>query len=323
MRAQTVELREAKGRILCCTIFRSSGRKLLPKGHVISDEDVRMLETEGLGSVWVTSLEEGEVGEEDAVLRVAAAVGCGSLVIRLAAGGRANLFATVDACVLVDDELLRQINCAASLVIATVPNFRFVRAGDRVATIKSVPFAVPQQHLETVLEILRERGPILQVRPIDSPAVAVLYSDPQSGEKARQLFEAVTRQRLERLGLATRYSLAVKEEERSLTLALNQLARSRPSVVLIASTTAPAGPEDTVGRAMTAIGCHLEKYLAPVDPGVLLLFGYADEVPVVSAPGCFRSAKANILDLILPPMLAQYHVSGWEIACLGHGGLLS
>ena len=27
--------------------------------------------------------------------------------------------------------------------------------------------------------------------------------------------------------------------------------------------------------------------------------------------------------LVLPPLLARYRVTGWEIACLGHGGLLS
>ena len=55
----------------------------------------------------------------------------------------------------------------------------------------------------------------------------------------------------------------------------------------------------------------------------LLLLAYKDEVPIVSAPGCFRSAKPNVVDMILPPLLARYRVTGWEIACLGHGGLLA
>ncbi len=104
---------------------------------------------------------------------------------------------------------------------------------------------------------------------------------------------------------------------------LQHLMRAKPTVVLIASTTAPAGPEDTVGRAMVRAGCQIERFLAPVEPGNLLLLGYKDEVPIVSAPGCFRSAKPNIVDLILPPALARYRVSGWEVACLGHGGLLA
>ena len=166
MKAQTVEVRESTGRILCCTIFRPGGRKLLAKGHVLSEEDVRMLETEGLAQVWVTELEEGEVGEDDAVSNVAAEMGCGCLEIRLAAGGRANLFVTEDCCVLVDDELLRQINLTSSIVIATSVNFTFARAGQRVATVKSAPFAVAQSQLEAVNSILRERGPILQARPI-------------------------------------------------------------------------------------------------------------------------------------------------------------
>jgi molybdenum cofactor cytidylyltransferase len=53
-----------------------------------------------------------------------------------------------------------------------------------------------------------------------------------------------------------------------------------------------------------------------------MLMGYKNEVPIISAPCCYRSAKANVLDLLLPPVLAKYRISGWEIACLGHGGLL-
>jgi molybdenum cofactor cytidylyltransferase len=322
MKAQTVDVKESTGRILCCTIFRPGGRKLLAKGHVLNEDDVRLLETEGLGQVWVTELEDGEIGEDDAVSQAAAEMGCGCLEIRLAAGGRANLFATEDCCVLVDDELLKQINCVSSLVIATSLNFSFARGGQRIATVKSAPFAIAQSQLEAIINVLRERGPILQARPVRAPSVAVLYSDPVQGDRARQLFESIMRQRLERFGVTPSFALASLEEEDSVARSLQHLLRAKPTVVLVASTTAPAGPEDVIGRAMTRIGCHLERFLAPVEPGNLLLLGYNEEVPIVSAPGCFRSAKPNVVDLVLPPMLARYRVSGWEVACLGHGGLL-
>lgn len=323
MKAQTVDVKESTGRILCCTIFRPGGKKLLAKGHVLSEEDVRLLETEGMGQVWVTELEEGEIGEDQAVMAVASEMGCGALEIRLAAGGRANLMATEDCCVLVDDELLKQINCTASIVIATAANFAFARAGQRIATVKSAPFAVAQAQLEAVQMILRERGPILQARPVRQPSLGVLYTDPLNGERARQLFENIMRQRLERFGVTANYLLASIEEENAVCRALQHLLRAKPTAILVASTTAPAGPEDVVGRAIARIGCHMERFLAPVEPGNLLLLAYKDEVPIVSAPGCFRSAKPNVVDMILPPMLARYRVSGWEVACLGHGGLLA
>ena len=48
MRAKTVDVKCSNGRILCYTVFRSGGKKLLAKGHVISDEDIRVLELEGM-----------------------------------------------------------------------------------------------------------------------------------------------------------------------------------------------------------------------------------------------------------------------------------
>jgi molybdenum cofactor cytidylyltransferase len=151
----------------------------------------------------------------------------------------------------------------------------------------------------------------------------VLYSDPVNGDRARQLFEGVMRQRLERLGAGVAFALAAVEEEMAVARGLQHLLRAKPTLILIASTTAPAGPADVIGRSMARAGCNLERFLAPVEPGNLLLLGYKDEIPIVSAPGCFRSAKPNVVDLVLPPMLARYRVSGWEIACLGHGGLLA
>ena len=322
MKAQTVDVKVSTGRILCCTVFRPGGKKLLAKGHVISEDDIRILESEGMDKVWVTELEDGEVAEDDAVSAVAGEMGCGCYEIHAAAGGRANLIATENCCVLVDDELLRQINCTASVVIATSLNFSFAVAGQRIATVKSAPFAVAQDQLEAIGGMLRERGPIIQARPVRNPSIGVLYSDPLNGERARQLFENITRQRLDHFGLSPSFALSCVEDEGSVSRALQHLLRSKPALILVASTTAPAGPEDVVGRAMARVGAQIERFLAPVEPGNLLLLGYKDDVPIISAPGCFRSAKANVVDLILPPLLARYRITSWEVGCLGHGGLL-
>jgi molybdenum cofactor cytidylyltransferase len=323
MRALTVDVKASTGRILCCTVFRPGGKKLLAKGHVISDEDVRILESEGMEQIWVTELEDGEVGEDDAVKAVANEMGCGSFEIRAAAGGRSNLIATEPCCVLVDDELLRQINCTASVVIATVPNLAYAVAGQRIATVKSAPFAVAKEQLQAIIGIVKERGPILQARPIRGATIGVLYSDPLSGERGRQLFENIMRQRLERFGVQANYILSCTEDENSVTRCLQHLLRSKPAAILTASTTAPAGPEDIIGQAMLRIGAQIERFLAPVEPGNLLLLAYKDDTPIVSAPGCFRSAKPNVVDLVLPPLLARYRLTGWEIGGLGHGGLLA
>src|SRR2546425_6954586 len=94
MKAQTVDVKVSSGRILCCTVFRAGGKKLLAKGQLISEDDIRILESEGMDKVWVTELEDGEVSEDDAVATVAGEMGCGCYDLSLAAGERANLHST-------------------------------------------------------------------------------------------------------------------------------------------------------------------------------------------------------------------------------------
>jgi len=323
MRAQTIDIQASAGRVLSSAIFRPGGKKLMAKGHILREEDVRILQLEGMERIWVTELEEDEVSEDEAVCAVAGEMACGSYEINLAAGGRANVIATGNCCVLVDDELLRQVNCTSGVVIATSMNFSFALTGQRIATVKSAPFAVPKSDFDGLIGMLRDRGPIMQARPVAGASVSVLYCDPVNGERARSLFEPVIRQKLERFGIRSHCSLATLENEEHVSRGLQQLLHSRPSVTLVASTTAPAGPGDVVGQAMNRIGCPIERFLAPVEPGNLLLIGYKDDVPVMSAPGCFRSLKPNVIDLMLPPLLARYRVSTWEVSCLGHGGLLT
>lgn len=323
MRAQTVEVHGSAGRVLSSAIFRPGGKKLLAKGHILREEDVRVLQLEGMEKIWVTELDEDEISEDEAVCAVAGEMACGSYEIQLAPGGRANLVATENCCVLVDDELLRQVNCTSGVVIATTLNFSFATAGQRIATVKSAPFAVVKSDFEGLIGMVRDRGPIMQARPVQGATVAVLYCDPINGDRGRSLFEPVIRQKLDRFGVRVQTSVSILENEEHVSRGLQQLLRARPSVILVASTTAPAGPGDVVGLAMARIGCPIERFLAPVEPGNLLLMGYKDDIPIMSAPGCFRSLKPNVIDLMMPPLLARYRVSTWEVSCLGHGGLLN
>src|ERR1700733_1321311 len=175
MKAQTVETNLSTGRVLFSAIFRPGGKKLLAKGHILRDEDVRVLQMEGMDQIWVAQLEEGEISEDDAVCAVAAEMACGSYEIQMAPGGRANILATERCCVLVDEDFLRQVNCTSGLVIATVLNFSMATPGMRIAAVKSAPFAVSKSDLDSMITMLRARGPIMQARPTCGGGVAVLY----------------------------------------------------------------------------------------------------------------------------------------------------
>lgn len=322
MRTQVIEVDRAVGKLLGDPIFHSSGKKLLARGHQICEDDIRLLSSEGHLRVSVNILDEGEIPEEEAARQIALAAARGSLELRLAAGGRANLIASEASCIIVKEDELRQLNRSATVTAATLPSLSYVVPQQRIGAIKTAPFAVPASRFQEALRLARQASPLIEALPIRETTVATLYSDPLRGERARQLFEGIMRTRLDRFGANAAFVLSSVEEEDMLARNLEHLLRARPTVILIASTTSPAGPSDAVGRAMQRVGCRIESFLAPVEPGNLLLLAYADGIPVVAAPGCFRSPRPNVVDLVLPPLLAQYPLTANEISGLGHGGLL-
>ena len=165
MKAQTIDVKQSTGRILCCTIFRAGGKKLLAKGHVISEEDARMLETEGMNEVWVTELEEGEIGEDDAVMQVASEIGCGSLEIRLAAGGGRTYSPPSRVASWWTMNCLKQINCTASMAIATSLNFSYARAANASPPSKALRSRWPSRNWRRSCRSSKNAGPFCRPGP--------------------------------------------------------------------------------------------------------------------------------------------------------------
>ncbi|HTM52037.1 MAG TPA: hypothetical protein VL285_25255 [Bryobacteraceae bacterium] len=323
MREQRVPAGQAAGCVLFSAVYQTDGRRLFAKGHLVTKEDAQLLEANGIGDVRIAELEQGEVGEAESALQIAEAIAQGPLEIRMAHGGVAILAATERCCLVVDQRQLNRINCAGSVVVATLPNFSLVDAGQQVARVKSAPLAILKRELEHLKSIIEESQPVIQAATIRAPSIGVLYSDVLDGERARRLFENATCRRLEQFGTGVSKSLASIEKEEAMVRCLRALLLTRPTLVLVASTTAPAGPADVVGRSMCGAGCVIERFLAPVEPGSLALLGYYHDIPVISAPGCHRSVKPNVLDLLLPPLLSGYRVSRRDIAGFGAGGLLA
>jgi molybdenum cofactor cytidylyltransferase len=137
---------------------------------------------------------------------------------------------------------------------------------------------------------------------------------------------APLRERIEKLGssIARTDFVALDDEvdEAALADMLKRQLASGIRLILIAGETAIMDGHDIVPRAVQRAGGQVESVGAPVDPGNLLMLAYLNDVPVVGAPGCARSKKVNIVDWILPRLLAGDRLTRRDIIALGHGGLL-
>lgn len=326
MKFAPVPLSDAKGKILGHNIAAANGQRLLRKGKPLTDEDLEKLSNLGRTSVYVAELEPDDVDENKAARRVAEAI-CGpGLHLPGVASGRANLLADEMGILRIDVERLTQINECDGITLATLGTHSPVRTRQIVATVKIIPYAVPESVLLAAESVAAGDKPIVRVDALPSRSVGMILSGSISLHDRLISDFAPLRDRIERLGSSVRrtdfVALDDEPDEAALAEMLKQQVAAGIEMILLAGETAIMDSHDIVPRAIERAGGRVESVGAPVDPGNLLMLAYLDQVPVIGAPGCARSRKTNIVDWILPRLLVGDRLTRKDIVELGHGGLL-
>jgi len=328
MKFGPVPVERAVGRILAHHIPRADGGARLRKGKPLTAEDVELLRRQGRSSVYVAELEPGDVDEDQAAARVAQAA-CGeNLLAARPNAGRVNLQAEVQGVLHVDAERLLALNELEGITIATRPSYSVLRPRQTAATVKIIPFALPDTLLRRAEALLAQGGPLLSLQPLPPQRVELILSgSPQARERTLATFVPPIRTRVEALGshLDREVYVPLQEEalgEEDLLRAIREAQENGAGLVVLAGETAIMDRRDMAPRAIERLGGQVELYGAPVDPGSLLMLAYLGELPVLGAPGCARSLKANVLDWVLPRLLGGERLSRRDILSLGHGGLL-
>ncbi len=324
----TLPVDRAIGHILRHNIADAAGHKVLPKGRRITVDDVARLSTLGIATVRVAVLEPGDVHEDDAAQRLADAVRRPGIVPTDAVHSRVNLLAEADGVVEVDVPALLAINEIDGLTIATLPNHALVRERKRVATIKIIPFAIPEALIRQAEQIGAEAGGVVGVRRLLQRRVGVLLVvSPEARERITRLVLPAIEGRVTELGSTIAVVRYAGLDEEEVAEGIAALHASGCDLLITAGETSIMDRDDVTPLGIRMAGGHIEHYGAPVEPGNLLLLAYLDNgtkqgVPILGAPGCVRSRATNIVDLLLPRLLAGERVTRRAIVELGHGGLL-
>jgi len=140
--------REAAGGVLAHHVLEN---RLLKKGALLAAHHIDLLRQPGCDAVYVAKLDSGDIDENEAARRVAAAVAGTGVFSPGAATGRANLKATADGLLRINIAALDHLNeIDDGITLATLPAHSFVREAQMVATVKIIPFAVPQTAVEAI-----------------------------------------------------------------------------------------------------------------------------------------------------------------------------
>ncbi len=314
MKFGSVPIDAALGAVLAHSLIAGTR---IPKGTILQFGHLRALAEAGVRSVTVAQLEDGDVDEDTAAGRLAAAILSNVDGIRAtsAGAGRVNLYVESCGLVRVNSGVVHQINAIEPMItVATVPDYHRVDADGMIATIKIISYAVTSAALDAVVAVAG--GAVALQKPNFETATLIETTIGEApSDKGRRSMAG----RVERMGMALTNRVLVPHQIEPLSDAIED---APGDVVFVLTASATSDALDVAPQALRVAGGQVERFGMPVDPGNLLFLGKIGEKPVIGLPGCARSPALNGADWVLERVICGLDVSHDDIAAMGVGGLL-
>ncbi|OCC15704.1 Molybdopterin biosynthesis protein MoeA [Dissulfuribacter thermophilus] len=326
MSLKKVPVEEAVGMILPHDITEIvPGKKKGPafrKGHVIRPEDVEHLKRLGKEHIFCLELEEGELHEDDAALRLARAVaGPNILWDEDPKEGKVGFRAKVDGLFKVDVEGLYKMNLLGEVMLSTIHNNTVVRAGDQVAAGRAIPLIIKESIIDEVESIGESRGGLISIAQWKIKRGAIVITGREVFEgRVKDAFGKRMAEKLSSLGIIVVSTVLCPDEPERIAQEI-RAAIDRGAEMVLCTGGMSVDPDDVTRYGIRLAGGTDEVYGSPVLPGAMFLVSYINDIPILGIPACGMYFKVTVLDLILPRVVAGERITREKIAALGHGGL--
>jgi molybdenum cofactor synthesis domain-containing protein len=317
---------------------RSKGPAFL-RGHVVGEEDVEHLLRLGKEHLYVMEpeaahsrhktiphLRPGDVHEDDAARRMAAAAAGPGVAYGEPKEGRINFRAAHQGLFRINLELLNQVNGIPHVTLATAHSLQAVEQGRMLAGTRVIPLSVPESTVRGVEECCAGAAePLLTVLPYRKYKVGVVTTGSEVYRgRVQDAFGPVLHKKFSAWGSQI-HSQEIVPDETAVTVAAIEQAIAGGADFICVTGGMSVDPDDKTPAAIRAVGCEIVTYGAPVFPGAMFMLAYKrdskGDIPVLGLPGCVMYHRASIFDLVTPRILAGIRVSAGDILGMAHGGL--
>lgn len=323
MRVKKVPIEQALGHILLHNQTGVDGRKALKKGRHLTSADIVTLKSLGRTDIYVAALEAEDIDENEAARQLGLSLQDEYLQPSKATTGRVNLVAKTAGLFKTDIAALLTLNDLSGITLATLPTNTVVTPKKIVATIKIIPYGLPQTSLQSAQSMLNEHRPLVQIKPFTIKQVTLITTGSEAARhKVVSGFTPALRDRLATYNAKLVEGPYVPEDEQKISQAITGALARNTEMILIAGETSIMDTDDITPRAIKAAGGEIVHYGVPVEPGNLLLLAYHNQIPIVGAPGCAKSKSYNVVDMVLPRLAVGERLTRRDLIALGHGGYL-
>ena len=291
------------------------------RGHIITEADITELISMGKEHIYVDDGQNGKtLHEEEAAIRLAAAIAEEPLNRGKVKEGRLNTRASVKGLLKVNRELLAKINSIEYISVATLHNNTPVDCGQVVAGAKVIPLFIEEEKIRQVEELAKSAGKAVSIKPyvVKKVGIVVTGNEVYNG-LIQDKFIDIMRSKLLPLGADICCSKIVPDVEEEIAHAINEMKDCGAEMIATCGGLS-VDPDDVTMEGIKKSGATIIKYGMPVMPGAMGLLAVLDKTPILGAPagGLFHTTA---IEVVLPRLLAGEIITREEAVEYGYGGL--
>jgi len=210
---ETIPVEQAVGMVLphdITEIVKDSHKgRLFKKGHIIQPEDIPKLKRVGKEHIYVLTLDDDEIHENEAAeLLSKALAGEGVRVSSEPVEGKINIKADRDGLLLINKEALYRFNLLGDVMCATLHNNTPVYKDELIGGTRLIPLVAKREIVNKAVAICNELSPVIEVRQLGSKKVGLVITGTEVyNGLIEDRFEPVLRKKLN--SLALKWSMSV------------------------------------------------------------------------------------------------------------------
>ncbi|ADL12012.1 molybdopterin-binding protein [Acetohalobium arabaticum] len=323
MEIKEIPVEEAVGRVVAHDMTQIIPQEFkgarFQKGDVIDSKDISTLKDMGKEHIYVLSLDEGTIHEDDAACQIAKKVVGKNIVLSEANEGKINLKAEQKGILKVDKDLLLDVNSIDEILITSSHDNIFLQAGDSLAGVRINPLTIEERKLKQFEAILGDQN-LFGIEPfVDKKVGVVVTGNEVYSGRIEDEFVPTLQRKFKRWGGELLDSIIVPDEVDEITEALSNLKESGAEV-LITGGGMSVDPDDLTPKGIRNTGAEIVKYGVPVLPGNKLMLAYWDGIPVLGLPACVIFEEITVFDLIYPRLLTGEEFTRNDLIELSYGG---
>ncbi len=322
--ARIIKVEDAIGRALLHDITKVDKDKfkgrIFKKGHIIQKEDVEVLKSVGKDHIYVFTIGDDEIHENDAAITLSNVIaGENTYLSKEPKEGKITIYSNVFGVCKIDVEKLNRFNSVGEPSCPTIYNNSIVKKGNKIGAVRIISLVAPKKDIEKAVQIAK--GGILKVIPFTLKKAGLIITGNEVFKgRIKDKFEERLRPKLKEFLCEIEEKIILPDDRDQIREKIIQYSKKYDLVILTGGTS--VDPDDVTYKAVKEAG--VEDFIRgnPIQPGNMLTMGWINDTPVAAVPAAALFFKRTAFDIWLPRFLIGEKITKEEVIKRAHGGLL-